>query len=56
MSFPFESVGFWLARRADLTPNRPALVMDDRSFTYAELDDRAARLAGVLAATGIGAG
>ncbi len=56
MSFPYESVGFWLARRAVLTPSRPALVMEDRSFSYAELDDRAARLAGALAATGIGSG
>jgi fatty-acyl-CoA synthase len=56
MSFPYESVGFWLARRASLTPNRAAIQTGDRSFTYAELDDRAARLAGVLAATGVGPG
>jgi fatty-acyl-CoA synthase len=56
VSFPYESVGFWLARRASLTPNRVAVQTGDRSFTYAQLDDRAARLAGVLAATGVGPG
>ena len=56
MSFPFESVGFWLARRAELTPRRVALVVADRSFTYEELDARAARFAGVLASEGVGAG
>jgi fatty-acyl-CoA synthase len=56
VSFPFESVGFWLSRRAELTPNRTALRVDDRSFTYAELDDRAARFAGVLGASGVAAG
>jgi len=56
VSFPFESVGFWLSRRAELTPKRIALRVDDRIFTYAALDDRAARFAGVLTATGIAAG
>jgi acyl-CoA synthetase (AMP-forming)/AMP-acid ligase II len=35
---------------------RTALVVDDRSATYAELDERANRLANHLAATGIGPG
>ena len=56
MSFPFESVGFWLARRASLTPRRVAIRMGERNITYAELDDRAARLAGVLTSTGVGPG
>ncbi len=56
MSFPFESVGFWLARRASLTPRRVAIRMGGREITYAELDDRAARLAGALTATGVGPG
>ena len=58
MSFPFSSVGFWLSRRAQLTPDRVALSLPEvsRTFTYAELDDRAARLAGALAASGIAAG
>ena len=56
MSFPYSSVGFWLARRAALTPGRVALKTGDRSLTYAELDDRTARLAGLLAGTGIGPG
>ncbi|MGH2793758.1 MAG: acyl-CoA synthetase [Actinomycetota bacterium] len=56
MSFPYESVGFWLSRRAALTPRRVAIKTGDRDITYAELDDRAARLAGVLTATGVGPG
>src|SRR5215211_481909 len=35
---------------------RTALVVDDRSSTYAELDERANRLANHLAAAGIGPG
>ena len=56
MSFPFESVGFWLARRASLTPNRVAIRTGGRDITYRELDDRAARLAGALTTTGVGPG
>jgi fatty-acyl-CoA synthase len=56
VSFPFSSVGFWLSRRAELTPNRVALRVEGRSITYAELDDRAARFAGALAASGMAAG
>jgi fatty-acyl-CoA synthase len=39
-----------------LEPGRTALVHGDRSVTWAQLDDRAARLAGHLAAQGIGPG
>ncbi len=56
MSFPFTSIGFWPARRAALTPNRIALETPGRSYTYAQLDDRAARAAGALAACGVGPG
>ena len=56
MSFPHTSIGFWLPRRAELTPDRRALVLDDRSFTYRELDERAARCANVLASVGVGPG
>jgi fatty-acyl-CoA synthase len=37
-------------------PDRPALVFDDDIRTHAELHDRAARLASVLADVGVGAG
>lgn len=56
MTFPFQSIGFWLARRAALTPNRIALVTPDARYRYEELEDRAARTAGALAAAGVHAG
>lgn len=43
----FESV-------VDAVPDGPALVCDDRRLTYAELDDRANRLAHHLAEAGVG--
>jgi acyl-CoA synthetase (AMP-forming)/AMP-acid ligase II len=45
----FESV-------VDAVPDRVALVCGDRRLTYAELDERANRLANALRARGIGAG
>ena len=41
---------------ADAVPDREALVVGDRRLTYAELDERANRLADHLAAAGIGPG
>ena len=41
---------------ADTVPDREALVVGDRRLTYAELDERANRLAHHLAAAGIGPG
>ena len=41
---------------ADADPDREVLVVGDRRLTYRELDDRANRLANVLAAAGIGPG
>jgi len=41
---------------ADAVPGAPAVVQGQRSRTWAEFDDRAARLAGALAARGIGSG
>jgi len=49
-------VGTWIARRAQMTPERTALVFGSRRYTYRELDDRIARLAGVLMARGLGRG
>jgi acyl-CoA synthetase (AMP-forming)/AMP-acid ligase II len=41
---------------ADAVPDREAVVCDGRRLSFAEMDDRATRLAHVLAARGIGAG
>src|SRR5690606_25269703 len=44
------------ATRARLTPDAPALLWQRRWLTYAELDDRAERLAAALRAAGVGKG
>ncbi|MFI7394891.1 amino acid adenylation domain-containing protein [Streptomyces tendae] len=41
-------------RQAERTPDRPAVTFGDTTLTYAELNARADRLAGVLAARGVG--
>lgn len=56
MSFAFHNIAFWVARRAQLTPARTALVIGDARYTYQELDARAARAAGALTATGVAVG
>jgi fatty-acyl-CoA synthase len=43
----------WLSFWARYTPGRPALIFGDRTVTWAEFEDRAARLAGGLRAAGI---
>ncbi|HLU54486.1 MAG TPA: long-chain fatty acid--CoA ligase [Pseudonocardia sp.] len=47
------ALGSWPARRARIAPDRPAFVEGERTLTYAELAERTARLAGVLAARGV---
>jgi len=49
-------VGSWIARRARMTPRRTALIWGDSSWTYAQLADDVARLAGALAGLGVRAG
>lgn len=49
-------LGAWTARRAAITPNRPALTFADQTFTYRELQDRIDRLATALVAGGISPG
>ena len=51
--FPFENIGFWIARRGELTPNRVALWLDSEKTTYATLAERVARAAGALANVGV---
>jgi o-succinylbenzoate---CoA ligase len=46
----------WLTRRARTHPDRPALITDGGTTTYAELDEAAARTARRLAALGVGHG
>ena len=48
-----NGIGSWPARRARKTPNRIALIHEDRSTSYAQLDDRVNRLAGVLRGRGV---
>jgi acyl-CoA synthetase (AMP-forming)/AMP-acid ligase II len=56
MTFAHQSIGLWPARRAELTPDRVAIEFEGRRVTYRELDERSARFAGALAASGIGPG
>ncbi|WP_367322363.1 class I adenylate-forming enzyme family protein [Streptomyces sp. HUAS ZL42] len=50
-----ESRTLWelAARRADLTPDRPVLLQEDRSLTFGELRDRAERVAAGLYGMGV---
>ncbi len=47
---------YYLARAARRWPNKTAIVDGSRSLTYAELDERASRLAAALGALGVGLG
>ena len=49
---PLTPVSF-LARSADVFGDRTAVIDGDRSWTYAELEDRSLRLAGSLASLGV---
>ena len=48
----------WIASRARLYPNDPAVILSetDETFTYQEIDDRAARLSRFFIQKGIGKG
>ena len=43
----------WLPRRAAITPDRPAVVIRDTTFTFADLEFRSRELAGSLASRGL---
>ncbi|MGW7478669.1 acyl-CoA synthetase [Nonomuraea muscovyensis] len=49
-------LGGWPARRAQMTPSRPAFVFRDRTLSYAEIHERTTRLAGRLRRAGVTAG
>ncbi|MGQ9720014.1 MAG: acyl-CoA synthetase [Candidatus Jordarchaeum sp.] len=49
-------IGDWSERRASLTPKKEALIYEEKSFTYGELDSRANRLAEYLAKKGVSKG
>ncbi|EKV29843.1 Long-chain-fatty-acid--CoA ligase [Caenispirillum salinarum AK4] len=49
-----ETLAHMVARAAERAPHAVAVEMDGDRLTYADLTDRAARLAGVLAAQGVG--
>ncbi|GAA2547000.1 acyl-CoA synthetase [Pseudonocardia hydrocarbonoxydans] len=53
---PPDGLGSWPARRARIDPARTALVGPGGGRTYGELAERVDRLAGVLAAAGVGKG
>jgi fatty-acyl-CoA synthase len=48
-----HGISEWLSFWARYAPGRPALIFRDRTITWAEFEDRAARLAGGLRAAGI---
>ena len=49
-------LGSWTARRAEISPDRTAIVFGDRRTTYAQLHERVGRLASQLRAAGVEAG
>jgi len=51
-----QGLGTWPRRRARMSPASTALRQGERALTYAQLADRAARLASVLRAAGVGRG
>ena len=46
----------FLDRSAKVYPNKPAIIYNDTTYTYAEMDDRVNRLAGALRQAGVGKG
>ena len=53
---PDISLDGWIAQRAQRCPLRPALTFEGSAYSYADLAEQIARLAGLLAAGGIKGG
>jgi fatty-acyl-CoA synthase len=51
-----RGLGYWLTRRASLTPSRPALVFEGETWSYADFNRRANALAHGLRALGVNHG
>jgi len=51
-----QGIGSWPARRARMSPDRTALIHEGRRYSYADVHDRAARLAHALRDLGAGRG
>jgi len=51
-----RSIGFWLSRRAEITPRRLALVFGERRWTYAEWNAEVQRARHALRDAGVNAG
>jgi len=51
-----QGVGSWTARRARMSPDRVAVAYESREWTYAQLHERATRLAHALAGLGVSRG
>ena len=54
LATPDDGASGWLRRRADLTPEREALVDGDLRLTYSALWERVRRAAGLLRSLGVG--
>ena len=46
----------WLKKRADITPERPAIEFEGITYSFSELDQMVEHMAGKLAAKGVQAG
>lgn len=51
-----ESIPNWLKKRADLSPNREALIFEGYTYTFKEVFDKAKKIAGKLGALRLGRG
>jgi fatty-acyl-CoA synthase len=51
-----RGIGFWLSRRAEITPHRKALVFEGRSWTYGEWNAEVQRARHALREAGVNAG
>ena len=55
-TFDHTSIGFWLSRRAELSPDKTAIDFEDRAISYADLNSRTNRLHAALVRLGVGKG